>query len=78
LTIEYLKRSTPLILGLVFIFGSATEAQAYFDLGTSSMLIQILLASAIGFFFTTKTYLGKIKKFIKKATRKNSGDSPDS
>ena len=43
----------------------ATDAHAYFDPGTGRMLIQLLMASVLGFIFTLKIYWRKFKSIIK-------------
>jgi apolipoprotein N-acyltransferase len=50
---------------VIFLFWSS-ESHAYFDPGTGSQLLQLLLAGLFGFLFTIKTYFHKIKVFFKK------------
>ena len=59
------NKSSVLTLTLVCLLGWATDAHAYFDPGTGSMLIQLLMASVLGFIFTLKIYWGKFKGFLK-------------
>ena len=54
--------------------GWAPDAQAYFDPGTGSMVLQLLMASVLGFIFTLKTYWGKLKSSIKNFIGKKSAD----
>ena len=51
------------------------DAQAYFDPGTGSMVLQLFIASVLGFVFTIKIYWEKFKKFIKKPFSKKNSDS---
>ena len=62
------------ILALFFILGWTPDAQAYFDPGTGSMVLQLLMASVLGFLFTLKPYWGKFKGFIKNLVGKKSSD----
>lgn len=66
------KRLTALVLTLIFVFSFTSDAHAYLDPGTGSVLFQFLIAGILGFLFTIKTYLGKIKNFITGIGRKNS------
>ena len=50
---------------LISTLGWATDACAYFDPGTGSMLIQLLMASVLGFIFTMKIYWRKFNNIIK-------------
>jgi hypothetical protein len=47
---------------LITALSWATDAHAYFDPGTGSMLIQLLMASVLGFLFTLKIYFVLCKK----------------
>ena len=55
-----------LILTLIFVLSWTPDAQAYFDSGTGSMVLQLLIASVLGFIFTLKIYWEKFKNFFKK------------
>ncbi len=70
----HLKQSFVLILTLICVLGWAPDAQAYFDPGTGSMVLQLLMASVLGFIFTLKTYWGKLKSSIKNFIGKKSAD----
>ena len=61
---------------LIFLFWSS-ESHAYFDPGTGSQLLQLLLAGLFGFLFTIKTYFHKIKDFLKNLTSKKNEDIND-
>jgi len=67
-----LKKSSIFILALFSILGWTPDAQAYFDPGTGSMVLQLLMASVLGFIFTLKTYWGKFKCFVQNLVDKNS------
>jgi hypothetical protein len=56
---------------LICLLGWAPDAHAYFDPGTGSMVLQLLLASILGFLFTLKTYWGNFKAFVKNLFGKN-------
>ncbi len=49
----------------LFILTLPTEAQAYIDPGSGSMLLQILLGGVAGLMMLIKLYWSKIKKFVK-------------
>ena len=68
------KNPSNFVLTLFCLMGWTTHAQAYFDPVTGSMVLQLLLASVLGFLFTLKTYLGKFKDFFKNLVDKNSTD----
>ena len=63
-----------LIFTLVCLLGWTPEVHAYFDPGTGSMVLQILMASILGFLFTLKTYWGKFKGFLKNLVGKSNTD----
>lgn len=66
------KKSSVLILTLTCFLGWTSDAHAYFDPGTGSMVLQLLMAGILGFLFTLKTYWGKLKGFVKNLVGKNS------
>ena len=66
------KKSSVLILTLICLLGWTTNVHAYFDPGTGSMVLQLLMASILGFLFTLKTYWGKLKAFVKNLVGNNS------
>ena len=68
------NKSSVLTLTLVCLLGWTPEVHAYFDPGTGSMALQLLMASVLGFLFTLKTYWGKFKDFFKNLVDKNSTD----
>ena len=70
----YPKQSSVLIFTLICVLGWTPDAQAYFDPGTGSMVLQLLMASILGFVFTLKTYWRKFKDFIQNLVGKNSSD----
>ena len=59
---------------LITALSWTTDAHAYFDPGTGSMLIQLLMASVLGFAFTLKIYWRKFKSIIKNYLRKKIND----
>ena len=59
---------------LITALNWATDAHAYFDPGTGSMLIQLLMASVLGFIFTLKIYWRKFKNIIKNYLGKKIND----
>jgi hypothetical protein len=66
------KKSSVLIFTLICLLGWAPDVYAYFDPGTGSMVLQLLMASIFGFLFTLKTYWKKVKGFVKNLVGKNS------
>jgi len=69
-----LKLPSILILTLIYVLGWTPDAQAYLDPGTGSMVLQLLMASFLGFLFTLKTYWRKFKNFIKGFSTKSISD----
>ncbi len=65
------KKSSALIIALICLLGWTPNAHAYFDAGTGSMVLQLLMASILGFLFTLKTYWAKVKGFVKNLVGKN-------
>ena len=61
---EFKNRPTHFFV-LITAISWPTDAQAYFDPGTGSMLIQLLMASVLGFIFTLKIYWRKFNNIIK-------------
>ena len=70
----HLKQSSIPVITLICVLGWTPDAQAYFDPGTGSMVLQLMMASVLGFLFTLKTYWGKLKGFVKNLVGKNSSD----
>jgi hypothetical protein len=68
------KKSFAFIIALMCLLGWTPKAHAYFDPGTGSMVLQLLLASILGFLFTLKTYWEKLKGFLKNLVSKNSAN----
>ena len=56
---------------LITALSWATDAHAYIDLGTGSMIIQSLIAGIVGVFFIIKTYWHKFKSIKKNYLGKN-------
>jgi hypothetical protein len=75
--IYFSKFLASLILVPIIFIITTVEAQAYFDPGTGSQLLQLLLASLFGALFTIKTYWLKIKSFIKNPLNKNRKENDD-
>ena len=71
---NHLKHLSIYILALIFILSLTTDAYAYFDPGTGSMVLQLLLASVLGFIFTLKIYWEKFKNIVKNHFGKKSND----
>ena len=68
----HLKQSSIPIITLICVLGWTPDAQAYLDPGTSGMVLQLLMASALGFIYTLKSYWGKFKDFFKSLIDKSS------
>lgn len=54
-----------LALTVYFVTGFSSAAHAYIDLGTGSMIFQMIVAGFVGLTFTIKMYWFKIKAKIK-------------
>lgn len=59
----------------LLIFGS-TEAHAYLDPGTGSILIQGLIAAVAGGLFTMRIYWQKVKNFFAPQVVKTDDENP--
>lgn len=66
------KKSSVLIFTLICLLGWTPDVYAYFDPGTGSMVLQLLMASILGFLFTLKTCWAKVKGFVKNLVGKKS------
>jgi hypothetical protein len=58
--IKPLALATPLVLSLMFAAMSTTEAHAYLDGGSGSMLLQLLLGGVAGLAVAAKLYWYKL------------------
>jgi hypothetical protein len=70
------KRRIVSFYALIFLFWSS-DSHAYFDPGTGSQLLQLLLAGLFGFLFTIKMYFHKIKDFFKNLISNKNEDIND-
>jgi hypothetical protein len=60
------------IIFYTFLFISLTsQAHAYLDPGTGSMMLQIVIASVVGALFTLKTFWSQIKNYFSTKFTKN-------
>ena len=59
------------IIIFTYFFFLSTEAHAYLDPGTGSIIIQAILGGVAAFFTTIAIYWEKVKNFLKKYTKKN-------
>ena len=71
---SYFKKLPVCILTLSATLSWTSDAYAYFDPGTGSMVLQLLMASVLGFIFTLKIYWEKFKNIIKNHICKKSTD----
>jgi hypothetical protein len=58
-----------LLLGVLTLsvwLGSVSEAQAYLDPGTGSMILQMIIGGVLAISYTVKIYWRKIKAFLTK------------
>ncbi len=62
-----MKRSLILPLTLI-VFGMATEAQAYIDPGTGSMIIQMLIGASAAVYLFFKTSWSRIQGFFSRSS----------
>jgi hypothetical protein len=61
-----------LILLLTLYFSTLTsQAHAYLDPGTGSMMLQIVIASVVGALFSLKIFWSRIKNFFSTVFSKN-------
>ncbi len=54
------------LLSVFFLPVMAQDGHYYIDAGTASLIIQFLIAGAVGGFFFIKIFWGKIKAFFNK------------
>lgn len=59
------------ILIVFYFFSLSSEANAYLDPGTGSIIIQAILGAVAAFFTTACIYWEKFKNFFKKFSKKN-------
>ncbi len=60
-------------IAILFSLAMLQPAYAYIDLGTGSMVFQMLMAGAIGVFFTIKMYWISFKQKFRRALRRITG-----
>lgn len=56
--------SRTIVLSALLLFAFQSDAHAYIDGGTASMLFQLLIAGALGGLFTIKAFWAQIKQFL--------------
>lgn len=72
-----LAQSTQVVrLVTLFLLLSVTPAYAYLDPGTGQMLIQGLIAAAVGGLVVLRTYWAKLRSFFQKDSGKEDRKEP--
>ena len=67
----FVARGLPLTAATLFMLGMAVApAWAYFDPGTGSMLLQLLIGGIAGSLFVVKLYFGRFKSFLLRRPQK--------
>ena len=56
-----MKKIIPIMVVILIFIADLNQAHAYLDPGTGSMLIQVIIAGAVGAAFTLKLYWKRIK-----------------
>jgi hypothetical protein len=70
-----MKNNKILILSFVYLLCGISQANAYLDPGTGSIILQSILAFIAAIGATGSIYWGKIKIIIKKILKKDIKDS---
>jgi uncharacterized membrane protein len=60
-----------ILIFFTYFFFTSSEAYAYLDPGTGSIIIQAILGAIAAFFTSIAIYWEKVKNFFKKFTKKN-------
>ena len=60
-----------ILIFFIYFFFTSSEAYAYLDPGTGSIIIQAILGAIAAFFTSIAIYWEKGKNFFKKFTKKN-------
>jgi len=60
-----------ILIFFIYFFFTSSEAYAYLDPGTGSIIIQAILGAIAAFFTSIAIYWEKVKNFFKKFTKKN-------
>lgn len=60
-----------ILIFFTYFFFTSSEAYAYLDPGTGSIIIQAILGAIVAFFTSIAIYWEKVKNFFKKFTKKN-------
>jgi hypothetical protein len=66
-----MKKKVPLLIVILIAIADLHQAHAYLDPGTGSMLIQVIIAGALGAAFTLKLYWKRLKGFLSKGKTEN-------
>ena len=69
---EYFKLA---VLIFVYLLSSVSNANAYIDPGTGSIILQAILAFVAGAASTVSLWWGNLKMFIKKIFKSNKKDN---
>ena len=69
---EYFKLT---VLIFVYLLSSVSNANAYIDPGTGSIILQAILAFVAGAAATVSLWWGNLKMFIKKIFKSNKKDN---
>jgi hypothetical protein len=66
-----MKKNISIIFYTFLFISLTTQAHAYLDPGTGSMVIQIIIAGTVGALFALKTFWSQIKNFFSTKFTKN-------
>jgi hypothetical protein len=65
------EKNIPIILYTLLLISLTSQAHAYLDPGTGSMMLQIVIASVVGALFSLKIFWSRIKNFFSTVFFKN-------
>lgn len=68
---------SPVVLGLLMLFGYSASAFAYLDPGTGSILLQGLLAAIVGALATVKLFWQRISDLLASWFKRDRTSKPD-
>ena len=65
------------LINAALLLGSPTDAQAYLDPGTGSMIIQVVVAGIAAGLLLVKTYWRRLKAFFSREAAEQAPPTPD-
>jgi hypothetical protein len=66
-----MKKNISIIFYTLLLISLTSQAHAYLDPGTGSMMLQIVIASVVGALFSLKIFWSRIKNFFSTVFFKN-------